>query len=351
MEQMSSVALRFYLQAEARRLLPQHRVGQCLRAVVPGEKLIEVWRETRRNRAHYKHLRTCGSIWVCPVCASKISEERRIEIRRVIEAVKLKPILMLYTMEHHAGDSLAITVETLLSMYALHTSGKGWEDIKNDYNIFGWVRSLEFTHGSNGWHPHLHVIQWGDTCQIDMMREDIGNRWRGRLEKLGLKYVDGISFNLVEADREVGDYVSKMGVHEVKWGADHELAKSAVKKAKKGHRNPIQLLYDSSCGDRAASALFREYAAFSAGRRQLEWSRKPDLKKIAGVTDVTDGELVDRHTDSEVLLAELTISQWHKVLHVGGVGDLLDMAANGNISEFYAWLYDICRYAPIHNLT
>lgn len=351
MDEMSSVSLRFYLQSEARRLLPDHRVGQCLRAVVPGQKLVEVWKETRARKAYYRHLRTCGSIWICPVCASKISEERRKEIRKVIEEVPLQPVLMLYTMEHHKTDTLATTVAALLSCYAAQTSGRGWENIKNDYNIFGWVRALEFTHGANGWHPHLHVIQWSDTCQLDMMRSEIGDRWRSVLGTIGKKYIDGVSFNLTEADKEVGDYVSKMGIHEIKWGADHELAKSAVKKAKKGHRNPIQLLWDSAHGDKVAGGLFREYSIYTAGRRQLEWSRKPNLKQIAGVIELTDNEVNDRYSDSDVLLANLTISQWHKVLKVHGVGDLLDMAANGNISEFYAWLYDICGYAPIHNLT
>jgi hypothetical protein len=154
----------------------------------------------------------------------------------------------------------------------------------------------------------------------------MGNRWEAIMKSIGKKYVKGISFNLVEADKEVGTYVAKMGVQEVKWGPEHEVSKSVIKKAKPGHRNPIQLLYDSAHGDKVAGRLFKEYAEFTAGRRQLEWSRSPNLKMIAGVIEIDDNTIMDKHDEISVLLASLTIEQWHKVLRVHGVCDLLGMA-------------------------
>lgn len=347
---MTSTALRFYLQSEARRILPEHRVGQCLRAVVPNHKLVEVWKDTNRGKAHYRHLRTCGSIWVCPICASKISEHRKREIRRVINALVDQPVLCLFTLSHAKKTPLRVTVAELLAAYAGFTSGKGWQDIRTRFDIFGWVRSLEFTHGDNGWHPHLHVIMWAKAKNYDCMRDAMGTRWGKILNTIGKKYVTGISFNLKEADKDVGDYVAKMGVQNVNWDIEHEVAKSVIKKAKPGHRNPIQLLYDSAHGDRVATKLFKEYAEFTAGKRQLEWSRSPNLKMIAGVLDIDDSDIMDIHEESAYLMASLTIEQWHKVLRVGGVGDLLDMAEHSNIMEFYTWLKDICDYVPIHEL-
>lgn len=349
-EGMTGTALKFYLQSEARRLLPEHRVGQCLRAVVPGHRLIEVWKEPNRAKAYYRHLRCCGSIWICPVCASKISEHRKMEIRRVINAIHYKPVLCLFTMQHSKKTPLRVTVAELMAAYAGFTSGCGWQDIRTRFEVFGWVRSLEFTHGQNGWHPHLHVIVWAKSNNYDCIRDAMGGRWESIMKSIGKKYVKGISFNLIEADKEVGTYVAKMGVQEVKWGPEHEVSKSVIKRAKPGHRNPIQLLYDSAHGDKVAGRLFREYAEFTAGRRQLEWSRSPNLKKIAGVLEIDDDTIMDIHDESSVLLASLTVEQWHKVLRIGGVGDLLQMAEGCNIMEFYTWLNDICGYVPIHEL-
>jgi len=41
------------------------------------------------------------------------------------------------------------------------------------------------------------------------------------------------------------------------------------------------------------------------------------------------------------MLAKLTVEQWHIVLRNAAVGTLLNIAADGNVSELYEFLYDI----------
>jgi len=89
-EQRRQRLFRWALQAEARQWLPHERVAECLRVVNPMALGVEVLHAPRQQAAHYKSLIVCGSVWMCPLCAAKISERRRSEelepaIKRHIE--------------------------------------------------------------------------------------------------------------------------------------------------------------------------------------------------------------------------------------------------------------------------
>ncbi len=76
--------LRWALQAEARALLPDERVAECLRAINPLAAGVQVLHSPLHQVAHYKSLIVCGSVWMCPLCAAKISERRRAELEQAI---------------------------------------------------------------------------------------------------------------------------------------------------------------------------------------------------------------------------------------------------------------------------
>ena len=76
--------LKLALQAEARYILPDERVAHCLRQVNPMAAGVEVLHSLEHQVAHYKSLIICGSVWMCPLCAAKISERRREELERAI---------------------------------------------------------------------------------------------------------------------------------------------------------------------------------------------------------------------------------------------------------------------------
>ena len=76
--------LRWALQAEARAILPNERVAECLRAINPMSLGVQVLHSTEHQIAHYKSLIVCGSVWMCPLCAAKISERRRDELERAV---------------------------------------------------------------------------------------------------------------------------------------------------------------------------------------------------------------------------------------------------------------------------
>ena len=59
------------------------------RAPLPGQSLGEIQiMKGIHNKAFYQGLMSCGGIWTCPVCAAKISERRRQELKQAIEAAQ-----------------------------------------------------------------------------------------------------------------------------------------------------------------------------------------------------------------------------------------------------------------------
>src|ERR1700682_5645885 len=73
---------RWQLQRTAQALLPQERVAFCMRR--RQAPTVDIMYSPSRQSAHYQGLMVCGSIWVCPLCAAKISERRRIELDQAI---------------------------------------------------------------------------------------------------------------------------------------------------------------------------------------------------------------------------------------------------------------------------
>src|SRR5260370_40243977 len=71
-------SVKWQLQRTAQALLPNERVAFCMRRI--QATTVDVLYSPSRQSAHYRGLMVCGSIWVCPICAAKISERRRIEL-------------------------------------------------------------------------------------------------------------------------------------------------------------------------------------------------------------------------------------------------------------------------------
>jgi hypothetical protein len=289
---------------------------------------------------------------VCPVCAAKISERRKAEIDRVVSFVPslgIVPVLVTYTLRHQYGEALKDCLGDLIEAYKLATSGRIWEAIKTRHTIVGSVRTFEMTHGINGWHPHIHALLFVD-ADLDKLSADLQERWMGILPTVGRTGIDVMACDVRISNDAVADYISKWGREPVDrdatieryWSMQREVAKSTSKKANKGGRNPFQILMDTGLQeDKQSRYLFREYISSTKGRRQLEWSRVPDLRSMSGIAAATDEEVMNTHDQEAYMLARLTFEQWQIVLRNAAVGTLLNIASDGNVSELYEFLYDI----------
>ena len=133
------------------------RVRKCGR-VPTGEGVTVV---DHAGVAHYAGLTTCGSIWACPVCSAKIRAGRAEEIAAGAaswdQAVNSVYMITL-TAPHDMGMKLSALLPVIADSFRKVISGRAWLKVKAVAGVAGTIRSIEITHGANGWHPHLHVL-------------------------------------------------------------------------------------------------------------------------------------------------------------------------------------------------
>jgi hypothetical protein len=102
--------LRYQMQAAAKHILPGNRVGICLRHQREKYGTVDVFKHRQTQKAFYSGLMICGSVWICPVCASKISERRRAELKRASTAYRESGgnlTMLTLTFSHSRSDRLA----------------------------------------------------------------------------------------------------------------------------------------------------------------------------------------------------------------------------------------------------
>jgi hypothetical protein len=132
---------RYRLQNAAARLLPEERVAKCMRTVLEKGGSVAVMHSREVGRAHYKGLMCCGSLWTCPVCASKISERRRVELSKALERnPEYSVVLATFTFAHGQGDALAELVDFLNDGIRRTRSGEPWLRIQDRFCLVGSIR-------------------------------------------------------------------------------------------------------------------------------------------------------------------------------------------------------------------
>jgi hypothetical protein len=312
---------RWKLQGVARLVVPEERVGTCLRRVVPGEG-VGVWR--KKERAHYSGLMVCGSVWVCPVCAAKISETRRLDLVEGIEAWKARGgrvLLLTLTVPHYAHQRLKAVLKGFTAARRLlrdRTSWKGWA---SRVGLRGSVRALEVTHGENGWHVHCHELLFLEGSAGGGLRgleAEVLRMWTSACETAGAGTPNEHGVRLHDG--------SQAARYAGKWGLDQEVTKGHLKRGRDGNASPWDLLRAVlATGEDEPAELFREYAEGFKGRRQLVWSK--GLRDLLGLeAEVEDEELAAKIEEEAVFLGSLSRSDWARVVLAEKRGEVLEVA-------------------------
>lgn len=361
--EFAEVAFRYYLQSEARRLLraraandKDERVCDCLRKLVPGAGGVALMYSTKFQRAHYKNLLVCGRLWQCPICARRISEARRVELSQGLanwRAAGGTALLLGYTLRHGRDDDLKPLLAALLDAHRYTKAGKGFQLVKAGYAWAGSVRSLEVTHGANGWHPHLHELVFIDgdlraSSKFDNFVTLLKERWLAALSKYSADASWAHGLDVRDTYSDIESYVAKFGalpkdlVNPYGWTIAHEVTKAVSKKSHADGKTPLALLAASGDGDKWAGMLFYEYTKAFKGKKQLIWSA--GLRKLLGLAGAakTDEELAAQDIDdNSVLLALLTYEDWRLVLANDARAELWAAACTGDADEIWSFLRDL----------
>lgn len=321
--------------------------------------------------AGYAGLLTCGSVWLCSVCSAKIARRRKQELERVICAAVLLGAhvsLLTLTVRHRKSHSLTARWNVISYAWNATMSGAGSAEFKQQLGMIGWVKTVELTHGPNGWHVHLHVVVISErdprmTYVTRMKRGEligamsdvwIADRWGRALARKGFDFVKdrgGLDWRAAEAGREteLSDYVTKTGLPSASTraaktpdGLAKEATLGALKKGRTDHRTPLQILADLIMfGDASDLALWQEYEEASHGRRQMSWSS--GLRDWADLgEEETDEEIAERDYGGEDVI-EFSNDVWtHEISPVSAL--LLTMLERDGLSPVLTWLDD--RHIP-----
>ena len=345
---------RWALQSAARELMPRESVAFCLRRRgfdADSKRFFSdvlVMYAEHLKRAHYKHLFICGSVWMCPICAAKISERRRVELAQAIENSDFHLALVSLTLQHSSGDKLKDSLGALLHARDRLKNGRAWQNFCRDFGIVGTISSLETTYGVNGWHPHSHnLLIARRRLDAGAVHDFLFPRWLAGLSECDRSATSDRGVDVRTAQSDVSAYVAKFG-REPKnpkrpfgWTIEHELTKS-VSKMSRGDQGftPLDLLQAFLVGDKRAGKLWQEYAGIFKGRHQLQWSR--GLRSLLGLGKLeSDQEIAARADEPAVLLATLSLHQWQVILGNDARGELLEVASSGDIVELQKFLHEI----------
>lgn len=322
--------LRYQMQAAAKHILPGNRVGICLRHQREKYGTVDVFKHRQTQKAFYGGLMVCGSVWICPVCASKISERRRAELKEASNVYREAGgnlTMLTLTLSHSKTDKLDDLLKSLGQAVLKFRSGKRYETLRKELDIVGSVRALEVTYGKNGWHPHIHLLNFHECALEPWQREEYEERfynlWSAACQKFGLSCSREHGVKLDDAS-EADQYIGKWGdLVDKHWGIDSEMTKSHIKKGREEGLTPFDFLRRIvEDGDLEYAMQFKEYAAAMKGKTQLYWSR--GLKKKFEIVEKTDEEVATEKEEPADLLGGLSWQDWRYIVKHDYRAKLLD---------------------------
>jgi hypothetical protein len=269
-----------------------HRTVGCTWIRVGDVSLV---RPQKQSGYHYKGLATCGSVHACPICASKIQERRRQEVVLAIAyaaAINRAAYMASFTFPHRLDQPLSLLLNLQQKAIKRLREGRGYKALMTRCKSAGRIRTLEVTHGQNGWHPHTHELLFLDgKTPAPWIRQELALLWLKSCASVGLfrpgedSEADFLrhSVDVRAGDEGAASYMAKMD-DQSKWGLSHELTKSSSKQGRRAGSHPFRLAEQDS-----TAHLFVEYVWAMKGQRQLVWSR--GLKDAVGVVEKTDQEI------------------------------------------------------------
>lgn len=349
---MDAKARRYDLQRKAQSIMynaeggKQHRVCGCCRNVASDG--VPVYRTLAGDNARFGNLVTCGSVWACPVCSAKITEVRRAELQAAVASwasMGGKVVLLTLTFPHHDYDELQPLLDKFGKALQLFKNSRSYKGafgtpkMPGRYQRAGSVRSLEVTHGDNGWHPHTHDLVFvkrdGLTDDVQTI-EELKGAWVKALLKAGIgstgEITDMFAHGLdIRGGDYAAEYIAKYGREAVNsdgWSVSHEVTKNHSKAGTSGgHATPFQLLEWAMNGDDESGQLFKEFVNCFDGKRMNYWS--PGLRKLLAVDEIEDEAIAadESSDDAEELVIRLDVDQWRLVLETNARGEILKQAA------------------------
>lgn len=308
--------LKWQMQAVARLSMGKsHRLRICYRHHRHGATQVNV-RGSEDVKPYFEGLMTCGSVWVCPVCAAKIQAVRTLELRQALDAWLEQGgavYMLTQTIKHNRRDVLEELLNGFTEALRKFKGQRSYTRVSGAYGFYGSIRALEVTHGKNGWHPHAHTILL-TRSEIDQkaLRAELLPLWSSAVSRAGLGEISDKAFSLQDASG-VRDYLTKTG-HRYQWGAAEELVKANSKSGAGESLSPWDMLrvYLAEPDQGQMLARFAEYGYNFHGKKQLVWSRGLRAE-LLGSEGRTDEQIAESINQMDPILAEISLKEWGEI--------------------------------------
>lgn len=298
------------------------RLVKCGESIVALDRQVSLLYNTDYQVAHYGGLATCGSVWACPVCSTKIQLRRRGEVAELIEKVydaEYKISMLTFTHPHNRdfslSDNIAIFNEAQRKFKQQRFYRKYIKD-NADIGFVGDITAREVTYGEeNGWHWHAHRLVIIKNPEIlvkyaEKLKESWVHCYELACREYGREFTEKNRIYMLERGLDIlekaqsTDYLVKIG--NGKWGADKELVDVSTKKGKVGRYTPFDLV-----GYR--DDKFVEYIKATKGKRQLLYSN--GLRALFGLdAEKSDEELAQEQVEHSRTVARINYKNWKKIL-------------------------------------
>jgi hypothetical protein len=274
--------------------------------------------------AYFRGVGRCGSVWECPACAVQIRAQRAEELKFAVEQWGGDTVVMLsLTVRHDFADDLCEVRRGLANSFRRLINGNPWKRFSREFGLLHHVRSIEVTHGANGWHPHLHILFFLDgkltEAELTDASAQLEARWASCVRAaLGREFVPnehGVDLRKCKK----ADYLAKLSF---------ELSDPGTKKGRGKNRTPLQIAASAASGKcEADDALWMKYCEGMRGAKMLTWSR--GLREFVGLDqECTDEAAADTEEgEPSETVTVIAGEAWDAARHKPGVAcAILDTA-------------------------
>jgi hypothetical protein len=253
---------------------------------------------------HFSGMSTCGSGWVCPVCAAKIRFHRADEVSRAVVSAfdqGMGALSVTRTLPHSYEDKLAVTLGLLAEGRRYVANQHVVKAVRKAAGYLGHIVSKELTFGYSGWHPHTHDIEFyehemslADFAALSSVYYDYLNRFYSRNGFDGLSRQHGVRVEQVQLDGvALAKYVTKLQEGtDIRLRTAQELTRQDLKQGRAGSVMPFDIACEFfETGDMELLELWREYERETFGRSVIRFTKGLRARLLPHEAERTDEQL------------------------------------------------------------
>ena len=317
---------RYRLRAYLRRVTIHKRLKSC--GLPLGSSLTV---RLKGSVHHYAGMSTCGSGWVCPVCAAKIRYYRADEVSRAIVAALQQGMGALFvtrTIPHSAEDRLGVTLNLLAEGRRYVANQRSIKNSRKNAAYLGGIAAKEITYGLHGYHPHSHDLEF---YEFKLTLADFAALSSGYYECLnkfyrlngfeGLSRQYGVRVEHIDMDTTaLARYIAKVQEGtDIRLHTAHELTRSDLKRGRVGSLMPFDLVSEFfATGDMDLLDLWHEYERETVYKSVIRFTKGLRCHLLGTEPELTDEEVAALKIGGSDVVR---FSAWfyHKIARVPGL--------------------------------